>query len=144
LSWNAAQSPPLGFFRNFVVERSGAGRDLIDLKMRGTSLVVDLARLYALEAGTPETNTLHRLRSAPGESSLSTTDAEELCSAFELINLFRLRSQYEQLRQGEQPNNYVPISHLSRLEQRDLKEAMRAIESHQRGVEHTFRTSLFG
>lgn len=137
------QSSPLSFFRNFVVERSGASRDLLDLKIRGTALIVDLARLYALEAGCAETNTLARLRTSTGQRSLSQSNAEELSAAFELISLLRLRHQYQQVQRGEQPTNLVPVSNLSKLEQRDLKDAFRAIASIQRSVEQMFQTDLF-
>jgi CBS domain-containing protein len=138
------QSPPLGFFRNFVLERDGDARDLIDLKQRGTSLIVDLARVYALEAGSLETNTLSRLRSAAAKSSLSQSGAEELSAAFELINLFRLQHQYRQIQQGEEVNNHVPISRLSKLEQRELKDALRAVGDAQRAAEYSFRTTVLG
>jgi CBS domain-containing protein len=138
------QSPPLTFFRNFAVERSGDQRDLIDVKTRGTALIVDLARVYALEAGSSETNTLARLRAATTQSSLSPTTAEELSAAFDLISLLRLRHQYRMLREGKKPSNLVPVSSLSRLEQRDLKDAFRAISTSQRGLEQTFQISLFG
>jgi CBS domain-containing protein len=138
------QSPPLGFFRNFVLERDGDARDLIDLKQRGTALIVDLARVYALEAGSLETNTLSRLRSAAAKSSLSQSGAEELSAAFELINLFRLQHQYRQIQQGEEVNNHVPISRLSKLEQRELKDALRAVGDAQRAAEYSFRTTVLG
>jgi CBS domain-containing protein len=138
------QSPPLGFFRNFVLERDGNSRDLIDLKQRGTALIVDLARVYALEAGSLETNTLSRLRSAAAKSSLSQSGAEELSAAFELINLFRLQHQYRQIQQGEEVNNHVPISRLSKLEQRELKDALRAVGDAQRAAEYSFRTTVLG
>jgi CBS domain-containing protein len=138
------RSPPLGFFRNFVLEREGSTRDLLDLKGRGSALIVDLARLYALEAGSAETNTLARLRLSASQSSLDQASAEELAAAFELINLFRMRHQYGQLQRGEVPTNMVPVSGLSKMEQRDLKEAMRAIEMNQRSVESTFQTGLLG
>jgi CBS domain-containing protein len=138
------QTPPLGLFRNFVLERSGESRDLLDLKARGVALIVDLARLYALEAGSKESNTLARLRTAAGKSSLDREGAEKLTAAFELISLFRIRHQYQQIQRGEEPDNLVPVSDLSKLEQRDLKEAFRAVATSQRGIEFTFQTSMFG
>ncbi len=138
------QSPPLGFFRNFVLEKDGASRDLIDLKQRGMALVVDLARVYALDAGSAETNTLARLRSAAERGSLSQVGADELASAFELINLYRLRNQYQQIREGETVSNYLRVSRLSKMEQRDLKEALRTIGDAQRSAEQTFQTNSLG
>lgn len=137
------QPAPLSFFRHFVLERSGTARDLIDLKVRGTALIVDLARIFALECGCAATSTLARLRAAGISSSLSEAGAEELAAAFELISLLRLRHQYRQLRQGEELTNQVPVSQLTSLEQRELKEALWAVARIQRSVEVLFQTELF-
>lgn len=138
------QTPPLGFFRNFVVERDGAERDLIDLKERGTALVVEMARIYALASGVPATNTFARLEMAAHEGSISTTLAEELAAAYELISLLRLSHQVALCERGEPPNNRVPISALTTLQQRDLKEAFRTIRKAQKALEFTFQTGMLG
>lgn len=134
------QPAPLGFFRQIVRERVGDQRDLIDLKVRGTGMVVDLARLFALEAGCSETNTLARLRLSAGQSTLSASGAEELSAAFELISLYRLRHQYQQMQRGEEPTNQLPLSRLSEWEQRELKEALLAIGRTQRSIAFVFQT----
>jgi CBS domain-containing protein len=138
------RSPPLGFFRNFVLEKNGAERDLLDLKHRGVGLIVDLARIRALEVGSPETNTLARMRSAVGQSSLDKESADELAAAYELISLLRLRHQYGQIERDEEPSNMVPVSELSKLEQRDLKEAFRTIATNQRILESTYQVGMLG
>lgn len=138
------QTPPLGFFRNFVVERDGAERDLIDLKERGTALVVEMARIYALASGVPATNTFARLEMASLEGSISTGLAEELAAAYELISLLRLEHQVALCERGEQPNNRVPISELTTLQQRDLKEAFRTVRKAQKALEFTFQTGMLG
>jgi CBS domain-containing protein len=134
------QSPPLGgFFRGLVVEHDTEGRDVIDLKTRGTALIVDLARLFALEAACAETNTITRLRLSAPRSDLSDTGANQLEAAFEYISMLRLRHQYAQYERGETPTNHLQISKLSTIERRELKESFRAIESIQRSA-----NSLFG
>lgn len=137
------QHAPVSFFRQLVLERSGEARDLIDLKVRGTALVVDLARLFALEAGSRHTNTPARLRDSVEHSSLSKSGAEELVAAFELSSLLRLRHQYRQIRRGEQPTNLVPVSWLTALERRELKEALWAVARIQNSIEMMFQTELF-
>ena len=52
--------PPLGFFRNFVVESKGKHRDAFDIKSAMVP-IVDFARIYALKHKLKETNTLERL-----------------------------------------------------------------------------------
>lgn len=136
------QTPPLGsFFRDFSVERDEAGREVIDLKTRGTALIVDLARLFALEAGCTATNTITRLHLSAPRSDLSEVGADELEQAFERISLFRLRHQYRQIQQGQTPTNLVPLNSLSTLERRQLKAAFRAIQEVQRSAAALFSTS---
>jgi CBS domain-containing protein len=136
------QKPPIsGWFRNFVVDHDAEKRSVLNLKERGTALIVDLARLYAIEAGCVATNTLSRLHLAMPRSSLSEKGADELAVAFEHISLLRLRHQYAQMEQGETPDNLIPISQLSALERKELKEAFRAIENIQQGAAASFGTS---
>lgn len=137
------QHAPVSFFRQLVLERSGEARDLIDLKTRGTALVVDLARLFSLEAGCHHTNTPARLRHCVEHSSLSSSGAEELIAAFELSSLLRLRHQYKQIQHGDQPTNMVPVSWLTALERRELKEALWAVARIQNSTEMTFQIDLF-
>lgn len=136
------QSAPLNFLRQLVLEHDGKARDLLDLKVRGTAMIVDIARLFALEAGCSATNTLTRLNMAVGKSSLSETNARELAAAFEIISLFRLRHQYEQHQRGEPMTNQISISGLNRIEQHALKEAIMVIASNQRGVQFSFHTAM--
>lgn len=131
LSRAAVRTPaPLTFFRTVALERG----EQLDLKQRGTALVVDLARLFALEAGRDETSTVERLRAAWPEAGIGAAEAEALAAAFELISQLRLRHQQRQIAGGEPPTNLVHFPHLSPLEQRELKESLQAIARVQRGL----------
>src|SRR5690606_40127704 len=47
---NALQIPaPLGFFRNFLVEKSGQHQDKFDIKLRAMMPLIDAARLLVLD-----------------------------------------------------------------------------------------------
>lgn len=137
-------SVPLNFFRQFVVQRKGEHHDVIDIKMNGAGMVVDLARIFALEAGVAAAGTLDRLRGAAGTGSLSPPDSEELQAAFETLNLLRLNWQRRLLARGDQPSNDLVISALSTLERRNLKEALRAIDTAQKGLDMAFQTARMG
>jgi CBS domain-containing protein len=133
---------PLGLFRQLVLERQGNRRDLLDLKLRGVGMIVGLARLFGLEAGSTATTTLTRLRDAVTHSSLDATTAEELIAAFELFSLLRLRHQRRQIGEGLKPDNLLALAELTPLERREVKEAIRVVERAQRGVEMTFQTGM--
>ena len=140
LAKNALEhQPPLGFFRGFVLEKEGEHADTFDLKHRGVAPIVDLARVYALAAGTPEVNTRARLRAAARAGQLSAEGASNLRDALEFIEHVRLRHQGRQVRAGEQPDNFVPPRELSSFEKRHLKDAFRIVGSMQTALAQRFQ-----
>jgi CBS domain-containing protein len=126
--------PPTGFFRGLVVEHTGEHRGRLDLKHGGMIPIVDLARWAGMAAGVTSASTTERLRAAAAAGTLSPADAHTLEDAFELIAVLRLAHQVRQLRDGEEPDNYVDPGTLSMLTRRYLKEAFRAVASIQKRV----------
>ncbi len=57
-------APPLGLLRGFATIRSGEHRNQIDMKHNGVAPVVDLARIYAMQARLGPVNTRARLHAA--------------------------------------------------------------------------------
>ncbi|MFV9505201.1 MAG: DUF294 nucleotidyltransferase-like domain-containing protein [Oscillochloridaceae bacterium umkhey_bin13] len=136
--------PPLNFFGKVTPERRGEHKDRLDLKHRGTALIVDLARIFALQAGRTETSTTARLRMAWPEASISEVEAHALIGAFDLLSQLRLRHQLAQLAQGETPNNLIHYPSLSPLEQRELRAAFQTIGRVQRALAMSFQTDRLG
>lgn len=135
--------PPLGFFRTFVVERTGNHRDQLDLKMLGTGPIVNAARLFGLDADIAETSTGSRLAaleaSGYGDSSL----LAELQQAFEFLTLLRLEHQLQQAGAGKPLDNYIRPEQLSHLQRSLLKESFRTIGRAQNLMEEKFRTAVW-
>jgi CBS domain-containing protein len=119
--------PPLGFFRNFVLVRSGEHEGQVDIKRHGLLPIVDLARVYALAGGIDSVSTLQRLEDASDAGSVSVDGAENLAAAFEFISGIRARHQAAQLRRNEDVDNYVAPDALTATERRHLKDAFAAI-----------------
>lgn len=126
--------PPIGFFRNFVVERSGTHEGMVDLKKRGLLPIVDLARVHALAAGLDVVATQPRLRESAAHGSLTAEGAELLDHAFEVVWTLRARRQAEQLRRNEPVDNFVVPDVLTPMERRHLKDAFAAIATLQRAL----------
>ncbi|MGI8571066.1 MAG: putative nucleotidyltransferase substrate binding domain-containing protein [Solirubrobacteraceae bacterium] len=126
--------PPTGFLRGLVVEHSGEHRGRLDLKHGGVIPIVDLARWAGMAAGVTSAPTTTRLRAAAKAGTLSAEAAHTLEDAFELITGLRLSHQVQQLRAGEEPDDYVDPAGLSTLTRSHLKEAFRAIASIQKHV----------
>jgi CBS domain-containing protein len=129
--------PPLGFLRHL----RGGQRGRIDLKAQGTAPIVDLARLLALEAGSPETATVARLRSAAGGGTAGAA-AADLVAAFEYLQEVRLRHQARVLRAGAAPDDVVAVADLTALQRRWLKDAFHLVHSYQDHVRIAFQTDL--
>lgn len=127
-------APPLGFFRGFVVARTGEHEGMVDMKKRGLLPIVDLARVYSVGAALDVVPTQQRLRAAAAEGSLTHEGAELLDHAFELIWTLRARCQSEQLRRGEPGDNFVAPEALTAMERRHLKDAFAAIAALQRSL----------
>ncbi len=129
---NAQQNkPPLGLFRRFVLEKQGAENKALDMKKRGIMPCTDIARVFALDAGTEVINTHDRLRSAESAGIISSEAAEDLIDSYELLSLVRLKHQVKNIKQGKQADNYVDPNELSSLERRHLKDAFELISTYQ-------------
>lgn len=55
------RTPPLGFFKSFVMEKDGKHKNSINLKRRGTAPLADLIRVHALAVGSTQQNSFERL-----------------------------------------------------------------------------------
>ncbi|WP_078118434.1 putative nucleotidyltransferase substrate binding domain-containing protein [Thiosocius teredinicola] len=142
---NAMQHrPPLGFFRQFVLERGGEHDETLDLKHRGIVPITDIARIIALSLGKEPVNTIDRLRACAGSPALSSDMAENLEDALEFIASLRIQHQAAQIKKGVKPNNYVPPDNLSALEREHLKHAFKVIQAMQETMVKRFGADKLG
>lgn len=114
-------APPLGRFRDFVVD--GDGR--IDLKKSGARLFVDAARIFALRAEIGASNTAQRLRQAGAKMGMRAEEVAAIIDGFHFIQLLRLRSQHLDTEHDAPGDNCVRPEELNELDRRILKEAFR-------------------
>jgi CBS domain-containing protein len=123
LTQNALLSkPPLGFFRNFVLESKGEHRNTFDIK-QAMQPIVDYARVYALKHGLSETNTLQRLRQLVQRGAIPGKDVGDIEQGYSFLMQLRLvRQAHAVLEDGIPPHNHINPRDLSGIEQRLLKE----------------------
>jgi CBS domain-containing protein len=131
--------PPLRWWGELRTTEDKSGIEGIDLKLQGSVPIVDGARIYALATGTTSTNTVTRLTEAGARRGIPGAEVQAWCSAFEYIQLLRLREQH---RRAAAPvpdldgnPNLVPLSELSDLDRRILREALRQVQSLQQRLE---------
>ncbi|MGD9358073.1 MAG: DUF294 nucleotidyltransferase-like domain-containing protein [Desulfobacterales bacterium] len=139
LSENALYfTPPIGFFRNFLVESKGQHRDTFNIKA-AMQPVVDYARIYALQHKIPETNTFERLHQLLTQKKISLQEHNELDTAYSYLMQQRFVTQVKSVvAENSEPDNYVNPKHLSRIEQTTLKEIFKRIEKFQAKLSFDF------
>ncbi len=115
--------PPLNW-RGALDTQDVGGRPMLDLKLQGTAMFVDAARLYALAHGLPLLGTRARLEAAAPLMRVSPQEGQAWVTAFEFLQLLRLRVQMGPPLANHNPN-LVAIDQLNDIDRRMLKETMR-------------------
>jgi CBS domain-containing protein len=121
--------------------RSDSAR--FDMKLKGISPIVFLARVYGLESAARTSNTLDRLKAAASTGLMSEDTADTLSEAYRFFLRVRLRVQIQAISEGRPPSNLVSLSDLSSMERSRLRDAFRAIEVWQERAAYHYRTDLF-
>lgn len=134
--------PPLGFFRNFVVDRDGEHAGQLDLKRYGILPIVDLARIHALAGGIAEVGTTTRLLAAAGNQRLSRDGGDTLAAAFEFLLALRTRHHVAALSAGLAPDNFIDPGQLTAQDRQNLRDVFLAIATQQQVLLHAFPSSL--
>jgi CBS domain-containing protein len=128
-----AVRPPLGTFNDFVTEESADGRATLDLKLSGSRLFVDAARIMALAQGVAHTGTAERLRQAGHRLSMNTDETSSAVEAFFFIQMLRLRRQMAaEESAGRAASNRIAPAELNEVDRRMLKESLRQARRLQR------------
>ena len=134
-------SPPLGLFRKFVTTRDGDNRQVLNIKKQAVNLVVELARVYALAAGSSATETIHRLRDAANKKVINQASRQELQEAFQFINMVRFKHQSEAAVNGGLQDNLIAPDKLTAFERNHLKDAFRIIARYQEAAQQRFHAA---
>jgi CBS domain-containing protein len=133
--------PPLGFFKNFVVESKGKHRNEFNIKNAMTP-VVDFARIYALDNNIADTNTQDRLYRLHLEKVLNQEVYHDLNQAYDYLMQQRLMCQITSIEKGESPDNYINPKKLSKIEQSLFRTIFKRIEGMQTKLKLKFTGSV--
>ena len=130
--------PPIGFFRNFVVESKGEHRSALDIKSAMTP-IVDFARIYALKHKIEETNTLERLNHLQLKKVITAPEYDEIEKAYSFLMQLRfVRQVTAVIDEKTAPDNYINPKKLTSIEQKMLKEIFKRVEKFQTKLEFEF------
>ncbi|HXE95426.1 MAG TPA: DUF294 nucleotidyltransferase-like domain-containing protein [Dongiaceae bacterium] len=126
LTENARErTPPLGFFRDFIVEDHKEHPGTIDIKKNGVTLFVDAARAFALASGVTRGNTRERLIAAGDLRKWPQSEVNAWADAFSFLQLLRIRHQFGLLKSGNKSHNHINPYELNQLDRKFFLESLR-------------------
>lgn len=109
----------------------------IDLKLQGTAVVVDAARILALGTGVCQVSTRERLRLAGARLGVPTDETESWVGAFDYLQMKRLNHQLN-APDPTQAGNLIELDGLALYDRRVLRETYRALEGLRQRVDMTW------
>jgi CBS domain-containing protein len=137
-----SKKPPLDFFGKFECDKKGVHKGTFNIKITGLSPIIDAARFSALELQTFHTSTMERLAEMKDRSCIGGKFSADLEQAFEFLMSLRLRHQYEQIKEGSVPDNFIDPQCLSTMERTMLKESFKLIETVQETIRRQYGSLL--
>jgi CBS domain-containing protein len=133
------RTPPLGFFKDFVMETDGRQTNSINMKRRGTAPLADLVRVHALSVGSSARNTFERLEDIVDGDILPPGRGLDLRDALEFIAMVRIRDQAIDIELKREPDNNIEPENLSDFERKNLKEAFQILSNAQRFMKYRYQ-----
>ncbi|MBR9858167.1 MAG: cyclic nucleotide-binding/CBS domain-containing protein [Gammaproteobacteria bacterium] len=133
------RTPPLGFFKEFVMEQDGKHNNSINLKRRGTAPLADLIRVHALAVGSKAHNSFDRLNDVIESNILPKGRGPDLRDAMEFIATVRIRHQALDVEAGSDPDNNIEPENLSDFERRNLKDAFQILSHAQKFLKFRYQ-----
>lgn len=137
------RTPPLGFFKSFVMEKDGQHKNSINLKRRGTAPLADLIRVHALAVGSRSQNSFERLDDIIDAGILPQGRAQDLRDAMEFISTVRIRHQAIDVESKIEPDNNIEPDNLSDFERRNLKDAFQILSNAQNFLKFRYQANSF-
>ncbi|BDU36916.1 DUF294 nucleotidyltransferase-like domain-containing protein [Vibrio nigripulchritudo] len=138
-----SRTPPLGFFKSFVMEKDGQHKNSINLKRRGTAPLADLIRVHALAVGSRSQNSFERLDDIIDAGILPNGRAEDLRDAMEFISMVRIRHQALDVEAEIEPDNNIEPDNMSDFERRNLKDAFQILSNAQNFLKYRYQANTF-
>ena len=140
LAENALHNRPALNWRGAIDTQSQGGQAVVDLKLHGTAIYVDAARLYALAHGIAATATRERFEAVAKAMGIAAPEAEAWVGGFEYLQMLRLqvqlaRDRREAVDASDGNPNLVDVAALNDIDRRVLKESLRVAQRLQQRIQ---------
>jgi CBS domain-containing protein len=122
-------------WRGAIETQTVDGREMVDLKLNGTAIFVDVARLYALAHGVPHTGTRERFEALAPLLKAEPHESQAWVAGFEYLQMLRLQAQMARPADAAGNPNLVELRTLNDIDRRMLKETFRVARRLQQMIE---------
>lgn len=123
---------PLGFFKHFIVEKTGKYKDLLNIKIYGLVPLIICVKILSLRYGLTETNTLERIENLANSGVIPIGLKEAIEQAFETLLTLKIHNYLVDMHQEKDFINYLNPFDLSLRQTQLLKEAFWAVSELQK------------
>jgi len=134
---------PLGFLRQFVLEKSGEHRNELDLKWKGLMPIIESARVLALDIGIDTNNSIERLDASNKAGLINYELYSDVKESYNFINSLRIYLHLDARKQDKELSNFVDPRSLNNFQRKMLKECFIVINKLQDLIELRYKTSYF-
>ena len=124
---------PLNWFGSLETKEL-EGKNFIDIKLQGTAIVVDCARIYSLANGISAVNTRERLAAIGRVLQVTEAESQAWIAAFEYLQTLRLAAQIDGHLIGSNPNA-VDVDQLNSVDRTILRESLSKVRNLQQHLE---------
>lgn len=132
--------PPLGFFRQFIIEDDGEHKDEFDVKARAIQPLVDAARVLILSEGIEgKNNTIERFEKLIQLEPQNEEVYSGCIKSFHVLSKFRAIEGFKNQSSGR----YLELSKLTKSDKMKLKRAFKPIKDIQSLLKNRFQLTYF-
>jgi len=132
--------PPLGFFKQFIVESDGENKDSFDIKTRALLPLIDAGRLLTLNKEIRNINNTYLRYKKLAELEPQNEELYEAC-ADAFLTLLTFRTEVGLL--NENSGRYLNLKELSKLDKVKLKNSFSPIQGVQDLIKTRFQLTYF-
>ena len=123
---------PLGFFKNFTVEKNGKYKNTVNIKVNGLLPLTTCVKLLAVYARVTEANTLERIRRLVEKGIIPADRSELIEQAFETFLGLKIQNNLNNLDEGRDFSNTINPAHLNTRQKQLLKDSFLAVSEIQK------------
>ncbi len=133
--------PSVNLFGNVIVESAGAPADTLRIK-DNIAAIVNFTRIYALQQGITNKNTILRLRELNIKGVLNDSELTETVRVFEYLTSIRIQHQASLILENKEADNIIHVKTLTGFEQTMIKKSLSIINDMLSKLNFDFKLNL--